>query len=141
MRGEGGAAAVGERQASSDNGLCTVTCRLGQALELERDRSGVRTSWDTVFRSVEMAVAWGREHMNLDGIEAIGIDEIQLQRGHKYLTLVYQIDEHRRRLPWVGEHRKVKTALGFFRWFGKERSAALRFVCSDMWRPYRPVSA
>ena len=26
-------------------------------------------------------------------IEAIGVDEIQWQRGHHYLTLVYQIEE------------------------------------------------
>jgi len=35
----------------------------------------------------------------------------------------------------------VKTLLRFFRWFGKERSAELRFICSDMWRPYLKVVA
>ena len=49
------------------------------------------TSWDKVFRSVEMAVEWGRVHQELEGIKAIGIDEVQWQRGHRYLTLVYQI--------------------------------------------------
>jgi len=99
------------------------------------------TSWEQVFRSVEMAVAWGRARQELSGIEAIGIDEIQWQRGHRYLTLVYQIDEGCRRLLWVGKERKVKTLLRFFRWFGKERSAALRFICSDMWKPYLKVVA
>lgn len=98
-------------------------------------------SWDSVFRSVEMAVAWGREHLNLEGVGAIGIDEVQWQRGHKYLTVVYQIDAHCKRLLWVGQHRKVKTLLRFFRWFGKERSAALEFICSDMWKPYLKVVA
>ncbi len=97
------------------------------------------TTWDKVFRSVEMAVEWGRAHQELEGIKAIGIDEVQWQRGHRYLTLVYQIDEGCRRLLWVGQDRKVKTLLGFFRWFGKERSAKLRFVCSDMWRAYLKV--
>jgi len=99
------------------------------------------TTWDHVFCSVEMAVTWGREHMDLSGIKAIGIDEIQWQRGHKYLTLVYQIDAHCKRLLWIGKKRKVKTLLGFFRWFGKERSQALRFICSDMWKPYLKVIA
>lgn len=31
--------------------------------------------------------------------------------------------------------------LGFFRWFGKERSQALKYVCSDMWKPYLKVIA
>ena len=100
-----------------------------------------RTTWDHVFCSVEMAVAWGREHRDLSGIEAIGIDEIHWQRGHKYLSLVYQIDAHCRRLLWIGEKRKVKTLLGFFRWFGKARTEKLRFICSDMWKPYLKVIA
>ncbi len=46
-----------------------------------------RTSWDNVFRSVKTVVAWGLAHRSLDGIEAIGVDEVQWQKGHKYLTL------------------------------------------------------
>jgi transposase len=99
------------------------------------------SSWDTVFRAVTMAVTWGRAHMNLAGITAIGIDEIQWQHGHRYLTLVYQIDTGTKRLLWIGAERRVKTLLGFFRWFGPERTAALRFVCSDMWQPYLRVVA
>jgi transposase len=99
------------------------------------------TSWQKVFRSVEAAVEWGRAHQDLDGIEAIGIDEIQWQRGHRYLTLVYQIDAGCRRLLWIGKNREAKTLLRFFHWFGNERGAALRFICSDMWRPYLKVVA
>jgi len=100
-----------------------------------------QTSWENVFRSVEMAVEWGRKHMDLSDIKAIGIDEIQWHKGHRFLTVVYQIDEHRKRLLWVGEKRRVKTLLRFFRWFGKERSGGLEFICSDMWRPYLKVIA
>ncbi len=98
-----------------------------------------RTTWDHVFCSVERAVSWGRAHQDLSGIEAIGIDEIQWQRGHRYLTLVYQIDPSCKRLLWIGKKRKVKTLLGFFRWFGHERTQQLRYICSDMWKPYLKV--
>ena len=100
-----------------------------------------RTTWGHVFRAVEMAVAWGRQHQDLTGVTAIGFDEIQWRRGHQYLTLVYQLDAGAKRLLWLGEHRQVKTALRFFRWLGPERSAALRFICSDMWKPYLRVIA
>ena len=50
------------------------------------------TSWEKVFRAVEMAVQWGRAYQDLSGVSAIGIDEIAWQRGHRYLTLVYQIE-------------------------------------------------
>ncbi len=99
------------------------------------------TTWAHVVHSVEMAVTWGREHRDLTGITALGIDEIQWHRGHHYLTLVYQLDLGRRRLLWLGPERTAKTLLRFFRWLGKERSAALRFICSDMWPPYLRVVA
>ena len=99
------------------------------------------TSWTHVYHSVAMAVAWGRAHQDLSDVTALGIDEIQWHRGHRYLTLVYQIDAGHRRLLWVGRDRTIKTVLRFFRWFGPQRTAALRFVCSDMWRPYLRVVA
>jgi len=99
------------------------------------------TSWYTVYSAVEMAVSWGRAHMDLTGITAIGVDEMAWGRGHRYVTVVYQIDQACKRLLWIGEHRKAKTLLCFFRWFGKERTAGLRYVCSDMWRAYLKVVA
>jgi transposase len=95
-----------------------------------------QTSWDNVFRSVKMAVAWGLDHRTLDNVTAIGIDEIAWKKGHKYLTLVYQIDVGCKRLLWIGKERTQKTLRQFFKEFGQERTAQLRFICSDMWQPY-----
>ncbi len=99
------------------------------------------TSWDTVYRAVSRAVHWGLAHRSLEGLEAIGVDEVCWRKGHQYLTVVYQLDAGARRLLWIGEHRKAKTLLRFFRWLGKERTAQLSFVCSDMWRAYLKVIA
>ena len=99
------------------------------------------TTWDNVFRSVKMAVKWGLEHRNLDNVAAIGIDEISRRKGHKYLTMVYQIDTHARRLLWVGKDRTQKTLQRFFKEFGQERTAKLRYVVSDMWKPYLRIVA
>jgi transposase len=94
------------------------------------------TSWETVFRAVERAVDWGRCRADYSGIEAVGIDEIQWKFGQTYLTLVYQIDVHVRRLIWVGEERTKDTLTRFFDWLGDDRIKGLRFICSDMWKPY-----
>jgi len=99
------------------------------------------TSWQNVFRSVKHAVSWGLDHRSLEDITSIGVDEVQWQKGHKYLTLVYQIDERHKRLLWIGKDRTVKTFLRFFHLFGKERSNKLKFICSDMWKPYLKVIA
>lgn len=98
-----------------------------------------RTSWDTVYRSVAWVVEYGLQNRDLSNVNAIGVDEIQYQKGHHYLTLVYQIDQSCRRLLWIGQDRTAKTFLRFFRMLGRRRTAAIRFVCSDMWRPYLRV--
>ena len=100
--------------------------------------SSFNTSWDTVFRSVAMAVTWGLAHRDLGNVSAIGVDEVLWLRG-KFLTVVYQIDNGARRLLWIGKDRKEKTLLRFFRMMGKIRTSRLQFVCSDMWKPYLNV--
>lgn len=99
------------------------------------------TSWDSIFRAVRFVVEYGLANRNLDGVTEIGVDEISVFKGHKYLTLVYQINAGARRLIWCGPERRVKTLLRFFHEFGKERSAKLKYVCSDMWAPYLKVIA
>ena len=98
-------------------------------------------SWDHVYNSVKQAVSWGMSQRSLDNIASIGIDEVQWKRGHKYQTLVYQIDEGRKRLLWIGPDRTAKTLLRFFRMLGKKRTKKLQFICSDMWQAYLKVIA
>lgn len=95
-----------------------------------------KTNWHQVFTAVKMAVMWGRQRMSLDNIFSIGIDEVLWHKGHKYLTVVYQIDSHCKRLLWIGKDRHKKTLLRFFKWLKKERWQSLKFICSDMWKPY-----
>lgn len=99
------------------------------------------TSWNTVYRAVTWAVLWGLANRSLDGIRAIGVDEIQWQKGHRYLTLVYQIEEGCKRLLWVAAERTEDSLRGFFAVLGKAGAATLAFTCSDMWQPYVKVIA
>ena len=73
-----------------------------------------QSSWDTVFRCVDQAVRWGLEHRNLDGVRSIGVDEIAWKKGHKYLTLVYQIDCGCRRLLHIARDRTAASFNSFF---------------------------
>jgi len=86
-------------------------------------------------------VRWGLEHRKMTRIRSVGIDEVAWRKGHEYLTLVYQIDGQCQRLLWVGKDRSVKTLLRFFHAYGKARSARLRFIGSDLWKPYLKVIA
>jgi transposase len=102
----------------------------------------INTSWDTVYRSQDMAVNWGLARRTIEGITAIGVNEICWRKGKdKFATLVYQLDQGKRRLLWFGPDRTAKTFSEFFDWLGPTKSKQLRLVCSDMWKPYLPVIA
>jgi transposase len=108
-------------------------------LSWQETADAFRTSWEQVCHAVEYVVSWGLAHRSLGPISAIGVDEIQYAKGHKYLTLVYQIDAHCTRLLWLGKERTVETFEGFFALLGPDLAAQIAFVCSDMWKPYLRV--
>ena len=129
-------------------GKCTMTttfrwflARWAKRLSWQEVAGIFRVSWEDVFRSVKHAVSWGLAHRDLSGIEAIGVDEIQWQRGHHYLTLVYQIEDGMKRLLWVAEERTEQSLRSFFPRLSEEVRLSLRFVCSDMWQAYLNVIA
>jgi transposase len=102
------------------------------------------TSWECVYRSVEWFVQWGLAHRKLEGVESIGVDEIhwgKSKRADNFLTVIYQIDSHCRRLLWVGKRRTKATLRRGLAALGEPVVQGLRFVCSDMWRPYLTVIA
>lgn len=108
-------------------------------LSWEETARSFHTSWHKVFSAVKYVVDWGLANRKLDDVESIGVDEIAWKKGHKYLTLVYQIDKNRTRLLWIGKDRTAKTFLRFFRMFGKENTARLKNICSDMWKAFIKV--
>jgi transposase len=98
------------------------------------------TTWNVVWRSIRWVVDYGLAHRSLDHIRSIGVDEVSIWKGHKYLTVVYQIDEGTRRLLWVGRERTQETFRGFFKTLGDERCKLIEFIASDMWKPYLDVA-
>jgi transposase len=102
------------------------------------------TSWECVYRSVEWFVQWGLAHRKLEGVESIGVDEIhwgKSKRADSFLTVIHQIDSHCRRLLWVGKRRTKATLRRGLAALGDPVVQGLRFVCTDMWRPYLNVIA
>jgi transposase len=133
------------------DGKRPVTCAMmgflalwARRLSWRETARAFRTSWESVYRSVEWFVEWGLAHRELRGIESIGVDEIHWGRGLKannFLTVIYQIDAGCRRLLWVGRRRSQATLRRGLKALGPEVVKGLRFVCSDMWKPYLKVIA
>lgn len=115
---------------------CWFLADWAKRLSWQEVADSFKTTWHHVFTACQMAVEWGRKQLKLDNIRSIGIDEVLWHRGKKFLTVVYQIDPHCKRLLWIGKGRSRRTLAAFFKWLGTERTANLEFVCSDIWQAY-----
>jgi len=118
--------------------------RWARHLSWRQTARAFQTSWEAVYRSVEWFVHWGLARRSLEGVEAIGVDELHWGKGKRadnFLTVIYQIDSHCRRLLWVGRRRTQATLRRGLATLGPTVVSGLRFVCSDMWRAYVKVIA
>jgi transposase len=118
--------------------------RWARRLSWRETARAFHTSWEAVYRSVDWFVQWGLAHRKLEDVHSIGVDEIHWGKGLRadnFLTVIYQIDQHCRRLLWVGPRRTQASLRRGLAALGPEVVRGLRFVCSDMWQPYLQVIA
>jgi transposase len=59
---------------------------LARRLSWKETAEAFRASWDKVFDAVEHVVTFGLAHRPRAPMDAIGVDEIQYSKGHKYLS-------------------------------------------------------
>lgn len=107
--------------------LCIKMCIKDVAEEM-------RMSWGAV-KNIDKKKA--REYIvDLESLNStrIGIDEIAYQKGHKYLTVVRDVDLGK--VVFVGEGRRKETLDDFFRKLGIIKSWKIKEAVCDMWDPY-----
>jgi transposase len=126
--------------ATGKYGLCDgfrlFLAHWARKLSWEEVALSFKVSWTDVYASVQWVVDYGLKHRVLENIQAIGIDEICVRVGRVFWTLIYQIDDHLTRLLWVGHDRTEPTLLAGLNSLGETVCGGIRYVCSDMWRPY-----
>jgi transposase len=91
-------------------------------------------SWYTVNKALTTTIADLRKKKRYDWVTVIGLDEIAIRKGHKYLTIVYDLTAGE--VIWIGRDRTCETLKEFIVWFGEERFKTLDSICCDMWDPY-----
>lgn len=95
----------------------------------------LRIAWRTVGAILERVVARRRDAVDFQNLRAISIDEIAWRKGHRYLTLVVDLD--RQRVIWGTAGRSAESVSRFFEEIGEEGRAAIEFVAIDMSQAYR----
>jgi len=94
----------------------------------------LRISWDEGWGIMERAVKRGRHRKAPKVVRQIGIDEKAAAKGHKYLTLVCDLDEGT--VEHIAEDRKTESLNGYYKGLSKEQLAGIEAVAMDMWEPY-----
>jgi transposase len=89
----------------------------------------LRIGWDTVGRIVQRVVADHLDERRLEGLVAIGVDEISYRRGQRYLTSV--VDHATGAIVWCAPGRNAQTLQAFFDLLG-DRKESIRAVSIDM---------
>jgi transposase len=91
----------------------------------------MRIAWRTVGWICERVMAQAQSQRDLfAGLTRIGIDEISIRKGQRYLTVV--VDHDSGRLVWAAPGRDRKTVEKFLDLLGDERCAQIRLVSCDM---------
>jgi transposase len=83
---------------------------------------------------MERAVARGLKRREAEPIPRIGVDEKAFCKGHKYATLVTDLDQSR--VLYVAEDRKQASLDGFWKTLTAEQLASIEGVAMDMWDAY-----
>lgn len=70
-----------------------------------------------------------------DGLRLLAIDEIAVRKGHRYLTVVLNLENGA--IVWVGEGRSEATLHSFFSELTEEQRASIEAIAADMSPPFR----
>ncbi len=106
-----------------------VVAWLAQQMAKTQITGLLRIGWDTVGHIVERVVADHLDEGRLQGLVAIGVDEISYRRGQRYLTSV--VDHEAGAIVWCAPGRNAQTLQAFFDLLG-ERKSSIRAVSIDM---------
>jgi transposase len=91
-------------------------------------------SWDEVWGIMKRAVARGLVAKKCRVVPRIGLDDKAAAKGHKYITLVCDLDGAT--IEYIGDDRKTESLDGYFKSLSEEQLAGIEAVAMDMWKPY-----
>ncbi len=108
---------------------------LAQVLPIKRVAAWFRVGWNTVRQNDQRALQHrlGRMEDHLDELTQLAVDEIAIEKGHRYVTIV---DVTTKRVVWLVRGRGDDALAGFVTALGPTRCAAIAAVTCDLWGPY-----
>jgi transposase len=108
--------------------------RVAQECSIQATARLCRLGWDQCWNALERAVARGRRRKQRRVPLRMGVDEKSIARGHKYETLVYDIDAGT--VEFVADERTQEALESYYRQFTPAELAGIQAVAMDMWDPF-----
>ncbi|MFZ6813791.1 ISL3 family transposase [Undibacterium sp. Rencai35W] len=94
----------------------------------------LRITWDQAWHLMERAVLRGRA-AKVDALpKKIGIDEKAIAKGHRYMTLVCDLEAAT--VEYIGEERTEASLTAYFKAFTEEQRSGIEAISLDMWPAY-----
>ncbi len=94
----------------------------------------LRISWDEAWGVMDRAVTRGQRRKAVRPMRHLGVDEKAFRKGHRYHTLVCDLD--RATVEFVAPGRGAEALAPFFHGLTDAQRAAVEAVAMDMWDPY-----
>jgi transposase len=110
--------------------LAESVARMCKMLPIKHVAEYFALSWDTVKAIDKAYLTRTLGPVDLEGVEVIGMDEFAIQRGHRYATLVVEVQT--KRVLWIGRGRGREDVRPFFELLGPEGCRHLKAVVMDM---------
>lgn len=104
------------------------------AANVKKAAALLRITWDEAWHLMERAVVRGRAAKGDTLPRQIGIDEKAIAKGHRYMTLVCDLEEAT--VEYIGEEREASSLTAYFDAFPEERRKQVEAISLDMWPAY-----
>ncbi len=110
-------------------------CSLCQIMTQKAAAEILKMPTSTLSNLLHRIITRVRDGHKIRGLVTLGVDEISFLKGHKYATLVYDLD--RSRILWVGQGKGRATIDRFFNeCLSKGQKARILWASCDMSRAY-----
>ena len=90
-------------------------------------------SWDTVKEIHSWALKGKFKRRRITHVKYLGVDELSVSRGHRYLTIVVDLESGQ--VVWMAKGRKASSLEPFLRRL-KRVGARIEAIAMDMWPAY-----
>jgi transposase len=112
----------------------SLVIRVAQECSIEAVKRICGVSWERGWNALERAVDRGRSRKIRRIPARIGVDEKSIAKGHRYESLVYDLDGGT--VEYVCDDRGQESLESYYQQFSQEERASVKAVAMDMWDPY-----